>query len=182
MPNAETPPDPGEQARQICLRLLAVRPRTYIELAEALTRRGIPDDVIGEVLDRYRDVGMIDDAAFAHAWVDSRHRVQKLSKRALSSELRRKGVDTDFVDAALEQVDSDSERQAARALTDKKLRKVGDTPPQTLFRRLVAMLARKGYPAHVAVGVVKEALQERADAAEFAESVDVDALDEEQLG
>lgn len=170
--------DDGERARQICLRLLAVRPRTYIELAEALTRRGIPDDVIGDVLDRYRDVGMVDDAAFARAWVSSRHRGRKLSRRALSNELRRKGVDTELVDEALEQVDDDSEREAARELVVKRLRSMRSAPPESVFRRLVGMLARKGYPAGVAVGVVKEVLAERDDeSAELVEQIDPDATD-----
>lgn len=169
-------PDPGEQARQICLRLLAVRPRTYIELAEALTRRGIPDDVIGEVLDRYRDVGMVDDAAFAKAWVASRHNGRKLSRRALSNELRRKGVDTELVDEALEQVDDDSERMTAYELATKRLRGMRSVPPEAVFRRLVGMLARKGYPAGMAVSVVKEVLAERdEESARLAEEIDPDA-------
>lgn len=170
---------PAEQAREICLRLLAVRPRTYIELAEALTKRGVPDAVIGEVLDRYREVGMVDDAAFARAWVTSRHRTKRLSRRALSQELRRKGVDTELVDEALEQVDEDSERDAARALVDKRLRGMAaSVPPDAVFRRLVGMLARKGYPSGVAVSVVKEALAERADTAEVAELIDADNTDQ----
>lgn len=170
--------DDGERARQICLRLLAVRPRTYIELAEALTKREIPDDVIGEVLDRYRDVGMVDDAAFARAWVASRHRGRKLSRRALSNELRRKGVDTELVDEALEQVDDDSEREAARELVLKRLRSMGSVPPEAVFRRLVGMLARKGYSAGVAVGVVKEALAQRdSESAELVEQIDPDVTE-----
>ncbi|ADD43832.1 regulatory protein RecX [Stackebrandtia nassauensis] len=173
---AEPPKDPAERAREICLRLLDVRPRTYIELAEALTKKDIPDDIIAEVLDRYREVGMVDDAAFARAWVSSRHRSKKLSRRALSSELRRKGVDTELVDEALEQVDGDSEREAARALVEKRLRSMGSVPPDAVFRRLVSMLARKGYPAGVAVGVVKDILAEQAETAELAEQIDVDAM------
>jgi regulatory protein len=176
----DKPRDPGEQAREICLRLLAVRPRTYIELAEALTKRGIPDDVIGDVLDRYREVGMVDDAAFARAWVSSRHRSKKLSKRALSSELRRKGVDTELVDDALDQVDDDSEREAARQLVAKRLRGMSSAPPEAVFRRLLGMLARKGYPAGLAVSVIKEVLAERD--AELAELIDVDAVSDELSG
>lgn len=176
------PKDPAERAREICLRLLDIRPRTYIELAEALTKKDIPDEVINEVLDRYREVGMIDDGAFARAWVSSRHRSKKLSRRALSSELRRKGVDTELVDEALEQVDGDSERAAARALVEKRLRSMGSAAPDAVFRRLVSMLARKGYPAGVAVGVVKEVLAEQAETAELAEQIDVDALSGEAEG
>ncbi|GAA4899150.1 regulatory protein [Stackebrandtia albiflava] len=172
--------DPAEQARQICLRLLAVRPRTYIELADALAKRGVSDDVIGDVLDRYRDVGMVDDAAFARAWVSSRHRSRKLSRRALSNELRRKGVDTELVDEALEQLDEDDERAAARELAARRLRGMGAVPPEAVFRRLVGMLARKGYPAGVAVGVVKEVMAERDSAmAELAEQIDPDAMIED---
>ncbi|HZE39871.1 MAG TPA: regulatory protein RecX [Stackebrandtia sp.] len=170
--------DPAERAREICLRLLDVRPRTYIELAEALTKRGIPDEVIDEVLDRYREVGMVDDAAFARAWVSSRHRGKKLSRRALSSELRRKGVDTELVDEALEQVDDDSEREAARELVVKRLRSMGSAPPDAVFRRLVGMLGRKGYGSGVAIGVVKEVLAEHAATAEMAEQIDADALED----
>src|SRR5690606_41881804 len=80
--------DPGEVAREICLRLLAVRPRTRAALATALYRRGIPEDTVTEVLDRYGEVGLIDDAAFARAWVTSRHHGKGLARRALAGELR----------------------------------------------------------------------------------------------
>lgn len=178
MKDAKEARDPAEHAREICLRLLDVRPRTYIELATALTKRGIPDDVIGDILDRYREVGMVDDAAFARAWVSSRHNSRKLSRRALSNELRRKGVDTELVDEALAQVDEDSERVAAKELAEKRLRSMGSVPPDAVFRRLVGMLARKGYPAGMAVGVIKEVLAEQAETAELAELIDEDAVED----
>ena len=82
----------SERAREICLRQLAVRPRTRVELAKALARKEISDEVISEVLDRYDEVGIIDDAAFARAWVSSRHHGRGLARRALATELRRRGV------------------------------------------------------------------------------------------
>src|SRR5262249_55594586 len=84
--------DPAERAREICLRLLAIRPRTRTELSGALRQRGIPADVAAEVLDRYDEVGIIDDRAFARAWVTSRHYGRGLARKALAGELRRKGV------------------------------------------------------------------------------------------
>ena len=65
--------------------------------------------MIAEVLDRYSDVGMIDDEAFARAWVTSRHHSQGLARRALAGELRRKGVADDDVGAALDELDGDTE-------------------------------------------------------------------------
>lgn len=166
----------SERAREICLRQLAVRPRTRAELAKALVRKEISEEVIAEVLDRYDEVGIIDDAAFARAWVSSRHHGRGLARRALANELRQRGVDAEVASEALESVDAESEAETARALVDRKLRTATGTP-EAIFRRLVGMLARKGYPAGVAIRAVKDALAERdAEAAEFAEDVDADAL------
>lgn len=172
-------------AREICLNQLAVRPRTRAELAAALQRRGVADEVAAAVLDRYDEVGIIDDQAFARAWVNSRHHGRGLARRALASELRRKGVDTDSVGAALAEVDDETEARTARTLVDRKLRLDRGTDPAVLFRRLIGMLGRKGYPPGLAVRVVKEALAERAESSGFAEGVEaeslVDAMEAEAL-
>jgi len=169
--------EPGELARDICLRLLAVRPRTRAELATALRKRGVPDDAAAEVLDRYDEVGIIDDRAFARAWVTSRHYGRGLARKALAGELRRKGVDNDAVGDALAELSQDTEAATARDLVERKLRTDRGGQPEALFRRLVGMLARKGYPPGVAIGAVKEALAARDDqAGAFAELVDPDAI------
>lgn len=103
---------------------------------------------------------MIDDAAFARAWVTSRHHGRGLARRALGSELRRRGIDPETVGEALRQIDTDTEAATARALV----------------RKLVGMLARKGYSAGLAYRVVKEALAADARTADIAERLDVDAL------
>ncbi|MEO3742962.1 regulatory protein RecX [Plantactinospora sp. B5E13] len=172
------PVDEAEQAREICLRQLAVRPRTRAELATALARKGISPEVSDQVLDRYDEVGIIDDAAFARAWVSSRHQGRGLARRALANELRQRGVDAETATEALGELDETTEAETARALVDRKLRSVTGTP-DAVFRRLVGMLARKGYPPGVAIRAVKEALAERdAEAAEFADQIDADALAE----
>jgi regulatory protein len=173
---APTQVDPREAAREICLRQLAVRPRTRLELATALRKRGVDDEIAAEILDRYDEVGIIDDAAFARAWVTSRHHGKGLARRALAGELRRKGVASEEVAEALDEVDSSTEEETARALVARRMRTESATAPEAAFRRLVGMLARKGYPAGLAIRVVKEALAERAELSEFADAIDVDAL------
>jgi regulatory protein len=170
-------PDPAEVAREICLRQLAVRPRTRAELATALRRRGIAAEVAAEVLDRYDEVGMIDDVAFARAWVSSRHHGRGLARRALAAELRQRGVDSDAAGRALAQLDDETEDATARDLVARRLR-TSSGPPEAVFRRLVAMLARKGYPPGIAVRAVRDAMAaaEATAAAEFAERIDADAL------
>ncbi|WP_412740848.1 regulatory protein RecX [Krasilnikovia sp. MM14-A1259] len=173
---AEPPRDESEVAREICLRQLAVRPRTRAELAKALTRRQISTEIIVEVLDRYDEVGIIDDAAFARAWVSSRHHGRGLARRALAGELRRRGIAADVASEALDSLDEESEAVAARALVDRKLR-TAKGAPEAVFRRLVGMLARKGYPAGVAIRAVTDAMAARdAETAQFAADIDVDNL------
>ncbi|PRY24596.1 regulatory protein [Pseudosporangium ferrugineum] len=176
----EPPKSESEVAREICLRQLAVRPRTRAELAKVLVRKEISEEVIAEVLDRYDEVGIIDDAAFARAWVSSRHQGRGLARRALANELRQRGVDAEVAGEALETLDEDEEAATARALVDRKLRTATGTPDQ-VFRRLVGMLARKGYPAGVAIRAVKDALAARdAEAAEFADQIDADAMADQE--
>lgn len=174
----DRPNDPAELAREICLEQLAIRPRTRAELATALRRRGITAEVAAEVLGRYADVGIVDDRAFARAWVTSRHHGRGLARRALAGELRRKGVGSTDVDEALHELDDDTETATARTLVERKMRAERGLiqRPDVVFRRLVGTLARKGYPPGIAIRVVKEALAARSESAEYAELIDVDAF------
>ena len=157
---AQNPREREEQARNLCLRLLTVRARTRAELAERLTKRGFPVDVSERVLDRLTTVGLVDDQDFAQQWVRSRHVNAGKGKRALVSELRTKGVDDEVITAALADVDSDAERVRAEQLVADKLRRerLTDDDEPKLARRLVAMLARRGYGQSMAFDVVKVAL------------------------
>ena len=146
-------------ARAICLRMLSSQPRTRAELAEALASKNVPGDAAAAVLDRFGEVGLIDDAAFANAWVETRHRGRGLARRALAAELRNRGIDDGVAQAALGQVDDESEEAAARALAARKVAATRGLPLQSRVRRLAGVLARKGYPQGVAFRVAREALE-----------------------
>ena len=137
-------------AREICLRLLTERARTRQELAQALRKRGVPDEAAGMVLERFDEVGLIDDAAFAGQWVRSRHTRRGLARRAIAVELRRKGVADEVAQQALAEVDTAAEEHQARELVDRKLRTIpADTPERRvrLAGKLVGMLAVEAIPA-----------------------------------
>ncbi|MFD8544405.1 recombination regulator RecX [Streptomyces sp. NPDC059649] len=157
------PRTPEEQARAICLRLLTGSPRTRKQLEDALRRRGIPDEAAQEVLSRFEDVGLIDDAAFADAWVESRHHGRGLARRALARELRTKGVDSALIEEAVGRLDSEQEESTARELVDRKLRSTRGLDREKRLRRLAGMLARKGYPEGLALRVVRQALEEEGE-------------------
>ena len=158
--------DPEARAREICLRLLTLAPRTRAQLADALRKRGIPDTVAAGVLDSYTDVGLIDDAAFARAWVESRHYSRGLAGRALAAELKQRGVDPGEIRDAIEELGPAAEAATARKLVAQRLAGTRGEPAQARTRRLAGMLARKGYPPGLAFRVIREAMEaEGADAA-----------------
>ncbi|MFJ8334247.1 recombination regulator RecX [Streptomyces sp. NPDC094437] len=164
---AEAPADPVERARAICLRLLTGTPRTRKQLADALRKREIPDDAAEEVLSRFEEVGLINDGAFADAWVESRHHGRGLARRALVQELRTKGVESTLIDEAVSQLDSEQEETTARELVARKLRSTRGLDRDKRLRRLAGMLARKGYPQGLALRVVRQALEEEGEEADF---------------
>jgi regulatory protein len=150
--------DPEAVARNLCLRALTGAPKTRSQLADLLDSRGVPDEAAEAVLDRFTDVGLIDDAAFARAWVSSRQSGRGLARRALSAELRAKGVDPEVAAEAVEAVDDDDEREAARRLVERRVGGMRRLDRATATRRLIGMLARKGYNGGLAAAVVREAL------------------------
>ncbi|MHA6763211.1 recombination regulator RecX [Streptacidiphilus sp. PAMC 29251] len=154
------PKDPVAQAKGLCLRLLTGSSKTRKQLADAMRKREIPDEVAEEVLSRFEEVGLIDDAAFADAWVESRHRGRGLARRALAMELRSRGVDQAVVAEAVERLDPEQEAETARELVRRKLRSTRGLDRQVRIRRLAGMLARRGYPEGLALRVVRQALDD----------------------
>ncbi|MDT9592574.1 regulatory protein RecX [Nocardioides zeae] len=151
--------DPERVARTILLDQLTGRARSRKELADKLASRDVPEEVATRLLDRFEEVGLVDDEAFARMWVDGRRSSKGLARRALGHELRRKGIDAPTVEAALDEVDPDDERETARVLVRRKLRSMQGLETAVATRRLVGMLARKGYGSGVAYAVVAEELR-----------------------
>jgi regulatory protein len=164
------PADPEQVARTILLRRLESAPRTRAELTATLRDRQVPEDVAQRVLDRFEEVGLIDDLMFARMWVESRQRGRLLSGRALRSELRRKGVPDVLIDQALHVVTAEDEIRAAREVAARKARSVVGLPPATQVRRLSGALARKGYGPGVTAQVVREALADLDDGSDALEA------------
>jgi regulatory protein len=139
----------------LCLRLLTARSRTRAELAGQLAKKGYPDDLSNQVLDRLAAVGLVDDADFAEQWVRSRRANAGKSKRALAAELHTKGVDNEVITTVLAGIDAGAERERAEQLVRSKLgREVLSEDDTRVTRRLVGTLARRGYSQSVACQVV----------------------------
>lgn len=156
--------DQESVARTILLDALTGRARSRRELADKLRAKDVPDDLATRLLDRFEEVGLVDDEAFARSWVQARQSGKGLARRALAQELHRKGVDDEVAREVLDEVDPDDEEAAARRLVRKRMRSLGDVDHVKATRRLVGMLARKGYPPGLAYAVVRDELAAGDDA------------------
>lgn len=158
---AQQPPgDPEAVARVVCLRMLDRKARSRSELADALHRKGVPDDAATKVLDRFAEVGLIDDAALAESMAASAHRERGLARRAVAAKLRQRGFDDDVVESAVDGMDSERERERAIDLVTRRQRSLAALPVEVQKRRLVGLLGRKGYPAGMAFEVVRDVLRD----------------------
>ena len=156
-----TPADPAERAREIALRLLTHAQRSEGQLRDGLLARDVDPAIADEIIDRYREVGLLDDGALASSIARTRHHERGRSRRAIDQELRRKGFATHHIEDALGQISVDDEWTAARELAAKRWRTLDGLDSQVKVRRVVGMLGRKGYSPDLAFGVVQEL--QRAD-------------------
>ncbi len=158
--------DPVEVAREIALRRLTHRAHSKAELASALAARHVPLEAAEQVLERFEEVGLLDDAGFSAAWAESRHRTKNLAPRAIAMELRRKGVSDEDINAALDPIDDDDQHAAALRVAQHKWRQVRGLERNVAYRRLAGAVARKGFSSHIVAAVVAEVMQPGGEAEE----------------
>ena len=153
----------ADAAKQVLLRRLSNAPRTRKELAKDLKDKDISDEVANVALDRFEEVGLINDQALASNYVSSQHERKGLGKNALRQQLRAKGVSDDVALEAISQISDDQEFQAAFALACKKIRSLQRDDAKTQLRKIVGVLARKGYSSNLAFRVAKEVITDLPD-------------------
>jgi regulatory protein len=152
----------GRQAQELCLRLLTDRARTRHELAEILAQEEVPVPVAAAVRDRLEELRLLDDEAYAEAFVRSRQR-SGVARRTMSRELLTKGIPQEAADAALEQIDVEQERATALAFATRRAGRTAGMPEAVQRRRLYGFLARRGYPSDLVASVVDQVLGEQAE-------------------
>jgi regulatory protein len=146
------------------LRFLESRARSAAEVRGRLVRHGYRPDLVEGCISRLVELGMLDDAAFAQAWVESRDRARPRGERALRRELRTKGIDREVVDEVIQEradraaeVDgADADEEAAKRLLERNARaleRIAD--PRARRQRAYALLARNGFDPDVAGSVTR---------------------------
>lgn len=147
-----------EVARKIALDQLATRARSEQELRQVMKRRNVPADVADEIIERFTEVGLIDDAAFAEALTASRSGFALRGRARIKQELQAKGIDREVAEEALAQLDPADELEAARTLAQRRARSMSRLEPHVARRRLAGVLARRGFSAGIVSTVLSEVL------------------------
>ena len=149
--------DLDEQAYQQALRFLSVRTRSEAELRQYLLKHKVAEDVVERTMQRLRTNALADDQQFARAWVENRNTFRPRGQRALTWELRRKGVAPEAVQSALADLD---EPALAYQAGSKKARHLDSLPWIEYRQRLSGFLARRGFPHSVIEAVISRLWRE----------------------
>lgn len=145
--------DAEETAYQRALLLLNSRPRTRAEIARNLQNQNIPENIQQAIFERLQRSGLLDDAAFARAWIANREEFRPRGQNALRYELRQHGVEEHIIQQVITENPADEYGQAVRA-AEKTARKLSGSDAQTFRRKLGGFLARRGFNYETSARVI----------------------------
>ena len=173
LPGVTPPPSPeidraeNDRAENMSMRALTRRGMSRWELEKTLLARELDDDTVAKELDRLEGAGLLDDGSLAENLVRTQHDRKGLGRGAITAELRRRHIDQEHIDAALEQVDDDDEQTRATELAIKRAGQLSSYDLETAKRRLHGFLSRRGYSSGIVRAAIDEALSARSSAVRF---------------
>jgi len=130
-------------------RFLSYRPRSESEMRQRLARHGYDAETIEKTLGRYREMGLVDDAAFARFWVENRNTFSPRSKRLAKMELKKKGLQTGIIEEAVNEID---EKENAYRAALSRARRLAALDDKAFRLKLGQYLGRRGFN----YGIIKE--------------------------
>lgn len=158
-PRVLSPEKQESKARNVLLFQLSKGAKSTKQLREILQKREIDEAIAETVIERFTEVGLIDDLAFAHTVVSSRLKFKGLSASAIRRELNQKGVAAEVIDEVMSEITSEIEAKQADDLALRRLRQMLHLTPEVRQRRLAGFLGRKGYPSSTVFSAIKKAEQ-----------------------
>jgi regulatory protein len=145
-----------QKAKNICLRLIKIRPRSEYELRSRLIRNKFDSEIITQAIAGLSKIGLVDDLAFARLWVESRIK-KPLGLNRLSFELKIKGINKEIIDKVISEYDSPTkEEEIVRELVKQKIKKLADLSKEKIKNRLWGFLLRRGFSKDIVYDVLSE--------------------------
>lgn len=156
MPNEPSDEKLEQRAKNVLLFQLSRSMKTRYQLAKILEKREIPDEIANAVLDRFTEAQLIDDAAFARAFVNSRLAISGKSRSVIARELKQKGVSAGDAQEALSIIDSELEDQTAYSVAKKRYQQLSSLAPEVRRRRLMGFLMRRGFSSSLTTRILRD--------------------------
>lgn len=164
LPGARPSPGADASARvvaeSISVAALARRDLSSTEVRDRLLEREVDAEVADAEVERLRSIGLIDDERLVQTLVERLRRRKGLGRSGLRAELRRRGLDTQMIDAALDEIDVDDERRVALDAATRRARTLGGLERSVAERRLSGYLSRRGFSGSIMRDAVDAALAE----------------------
>jgi regulatory protein len=170
--------DEFQVALDRALHFLGSRPRSEREIRTRLTRAGVGPELLERVIDRLRQHGLVDDAAFARYWIDNRERFSPRGARAIKAELRQKGLTSEVITEEVDEADAINEEAGARGVALKQARRFATLDQRTFRQKLWAVLARRGFDFDAIGRAIDEAWQAVSGETEDGDDLDDEVSDE----
>ena len=156
MPKDSTDEKLEQRAKNVLLFQLSRSMKTRYQLSKILEKREIPEEIANAVLDRFTEAQLIDDAAFARAFVNSRLAVSGKSRSVIARELKQKGVSAEDAQEALSIIDSELEDQTAYSVAKKRYQQLSSLAPDVRRRRLMGFLMRRGFSSALTGRILRD--------------------------
>ena len=154
-PRLLSPEKLESRARNVLLHQLARSAKSTSQLRKILEQREIPTDISEKVLERFTEVGLIDDASFAETIVNSRRNYKGLAKSAIKRELNEKGVSQEMVEEAVSGITAEDDFESAKQLATRRFGQMAHLEKDVRTRRLAGYLQRKGYASSAVFAAIK---------------------------
>ena len=154
-PRLLSPEKLESRARNVLLHQLARSAKSTSQLRKILEQREIPTDIAEKVLERFTEVGLIDDASFAETIVNSRRNYKGLAKSAIKRELNEKGVSQELVEEAVSGITAEDDFESAKQLATRRFGQMAHLEKDVRTRRLAGYLQRKGYASSAVFAAIK---------------------------
>lgn len=157
LPRLLSPEKQESRARNVLLHQLARSAKSTSQLRKILEQREISTEIAEKVLERFTEVGLIDDAAYAETIVNSRRNYKGLAKSAIRRELNEKGVSQELVEQAISGISAEDDFESAKELAARRFRQLAHLEKEVRTRRLAGFLQRKGYASSAVFAAIKYA-------------------------
>ncbi len=130
--------------------------RSVVEVERRLRKWGVDDDDIDSIIDKLKSDDFVNDERYCKAYINDRFRLNHWGKVKIVYELKKRGLDKEYIDAAIDDIDDDEYTEVLRKLIDDKLRTIKDTDVYSAKVKILGYALRRGFESDIVSKILKD--------------------------